>query len=50
MDDLPAAVAAARALATPGTVVLLSPAAPSFTTHPSYEVRGDHFRELARGS
>lgn len=49
MDDLPAAVAAARAVATPGTVVLLSPAAPSFTTHASYEVRGDHFRDLARG-
>lgn len=45
--DLPAAVAVARALATPGTVVLLSPAAPSFNTHVDYRARGDHFRELA---
>ena len=49
MDGLPEAVAAARAIATADTVVLLSPAAPSFTTHPSYEARGDHFRDLARG-
>jgi UDP-N-acetylmuramoyl-L-alanine---L-glutamate ligase len=49
MEGLADAVAAARGLAVPGTVVLLSPAAPSFSTHPSYEARGDHFRELARG-
>jgi UDP-N-acetylmuramoyl-L-alanine---L-glutamate ligase len=48
VPDLPAAVAAARAAVRPGAVVLLSPAAPSFTTHTSYAVRGDHFRDLAR--
>jgi UDP-N-acetylmuramoylalanine--D-glutamate ligase len=48
VKDLPAAVAAARAAAGPGTVVLLSPAAPSFTTHRNFEVRGDDFRDLVR--
>lgn len=47
LPDLPAAVTAARALARPGSVVLLSPAAASFNTHPNYQVRGLHFRELA---
>ena len=46
----PAAVAAARAAARPGTVVLLSPAAPSFNTHKNFAARGDHFAELARAS
>lgn len=48
--DLDAAVAAARAVAAPGTVVLLSPAAPSFNTHENFMARGDHFAELARAS
>jgi UDP-N-acetylmuramoylalanine--D-glutamate ligase len=48
VTDLPAAVAAARAVAAPGTVVLLSPAAPSFNTHRNFAARGDHFAELAR--
>jgi len=48
IEDLPTAVAAARALARPGTVVLLSPAAPSFNTHENFAARGDHFAELAR--
>jgi UDP-N-acetylmuramoylalanine--D-glutamate ligase len=48
VPDLAAAVAAARAEAAPGTVVLLSPAAPSFNTHRNFEARGDEFRELAR--
>ena len=48
MTDLAAAVAAARAAAEPGTVVLLSPAAPSFNTHKNFAARGDHFRDLAR--
>lgn len=48
--DLPAAVAAARAVARPGTVVLLSPAAPSFNTHKNFAARGDHFAELARAA
>lgn len=46
--DLPAAVAAARVAARPGSVVLLSPAAPSFNTHENFGARGDHFRDLAR--
>lgn len=48
LADLPAAVEAARAAAAPGTVVLLSPAAPSFNTHKHFAARGDHFAELAR--
>ncbi len=44
--DLPAAVAAARAVARPGTVVLLSPAAPSFNTHKNFAARGDHFARV----
>jgi UDP-N-acetylmuramoylalanine--D-glutamate ligase len=48
LPDLPSAVARARESATPGTVVLLSPAAPSFNTHRNYEARGNHFRDLAR--
>ena len=46
--DLERAVAAARAAAQPGEVVLLSPACPSFDQYASYEQRGDHFRALAR--
>jgi UDP-N-acetylmuramoylalanine--D-glutamate ligase len=50
VDDIPAAVAAARALAAPGTVVLLSPGAPSFNMYVDYQARGDHFRDLAASS
>lgn len=46
--DLAEAVAAARALATDGAVVLLSPAAASFNTHRDYQARGDEFAALAR--
>lgn len=45
--DLESAVAAARAAAVPGTVVLLSPAAPSFPRYRNFGERGDHFRKLA---
>jgi UDP-N-acetylmuramoylalanine--D-glutamate ligase len=44
--DLEAAVAAARAAARPGEVVLLSPAAASYDQYGSFEERGEHFRSL----
>jgi UDP-N-acetylmuramoylalanine--D-glutamate ligase len=47
--DLAAAVAAARAAARPGDVVLLSPACASYDQYESFEQRGDHFRELVAG-
>jgi UDP-N-acetylmuramoylalanine--D-glutamate ligase len=45
--DLERAVAAARAAARPGEVVLLSPASASFDQYADYEARGAHFRVLA---
>ena len=45
---LPEAVRAARAMARPGDVVLLSPAAASFDMFSSYEERGEVFRATAR--
>jgi UDP-N-acetylmuramoylalanine--D-glutamate ligase len=44
--DLERAVAAARAAAGPGEVVLLSPASASFDQYADYEARGEHFRAL----
>jgi UDP-N-acetylmuramoylalanine--D-glutamate ligase len=47
--DLASAVAAARAAARPGDVILLSPATASYDQYDDFEQRGEHFRELARG-
>ena len=44
--DLPAALAAAHGAATPGEVVLLSPASASFDQYANFEARGEHFRTL----
>jgi UDP-N-acetylmuramoylalanine--D-glutamate ligase len=44
--DLVHAVAMARAAASPGEVVLLSPACASYDQYPNFEARGDHFRGL----
>jgi UDP-N-acetylmuramoylalanine--D-glutamate ligase len=44
--ELEAAVNAARAVARPGEVVLLSPASASYDQYRSFEERGEHFRSL----
>ena len=48
--DMQEAVAVARAAAGPGTVVLLSPAAPSYDYYRDFEQRGERFCELAQNS
>jgi UDP-N-acetylmuramoylalanine--D-glutamate ligase len=47
VDDMPAAVALARELGRVGTVVLLSPAAPSYDNYRDFQERGVRFRTLA---
>jgi UDP-N-acetylmuramoylalanine--D-glutamate ligase len=47
--DLERAMAAARAVAAPGEVVLLSPACASYDQYRSFEERGHHFKALVRG-
>jgi UDP-N-acetylmuramoylalanine--D-glutamate ligase len=46
-SGMEAAVAIARALAAPGAVILLSPAAPSYDHFRDFEERGERFRALA---
>jgi len=48
VKTLEEAVAAARAAARPGDVVLLSPACTSFDAYDNFERRGEHFRALVR--
>ncbi|HYM56063.1 MAG TPA: UDP-N-acetylmuramoyl-L-alanine--D-glutamate ligase [Solirubrobacteraceae bacterium] len=45
-SDMAAAVALASSLASPGAVVLLSPAAPSYDNYRDFEERGECFRAL----
>jgi UDP-N-acetylmuramoyl-L-alanine---L-glutamate ligase len=47
--DMGEAVALARRLAQPGSVILLSPAAPSYNAYRNFEERGAHFREFVEG-
>jgi UDP-N-acetylmuramoylalanine--D-glutamate ligase len=49
-NDLGRAVGLARAGASPGEIVLLSPACASFDQYPDFEARGEHFRTLVVGS
>jgi UDP-N-acetylmuramoylalanine--D-glutamate ligase len=44
--SLAEAVVAARELAAPGDVVLLSPACTSFDAYPNFEARGEEFRRI----
>ena len=48
VGDLGHAVLAARDIAAPGEVVLLSPACASFDQYPDFEARGEHFRALVQ--
>jgi UDP-N-acetylmuramoylalanine--D-glutamate ligase len=48
--DLERAVAAARAAAQPGEVVLLSPACTSFDQYRDFEARGEHFRAIVEAA
>jgi UDP-N-acetylmuramoylalanine--D-glutamate ligase len=49
VDDLPAAIQAARSAAQSGDAVLLAPAGTSFDAYDNFEARGDHFSQLVSG-
>ena len=46
VSSMEEAVSKAKALASPGMVVLLSPACTSWDMYPSYKVRGEHFCKI----
>jgi len=48
VEGLDQAVAAARQIAQPGDVVLLSPGGTSYDAYQDFAVRGQHFRDLVR--
>jgi UDP-N-acetylmuramoylalanine--D-glutamate ligase len=48
VTTLEEAVRAAHEMASPGEVVLLSPACTSFDAYANFEARGEHFRQLVR--
>lgn len=48
VDSLDCAVATARQIAKPGSIVLMSPGATSFDAFADYEARGEHFRQLVK--
>lgn len=48
VENLEAAVNAAKSAAKPGDVVSLSPACASFDCYPNFEARGHHFKELVK--
>jgi UDP-N-acetylmuramoylalanine--D-glutamate ligase len=50
VGDLEHAVAAAAEAASPGEVVLLSPACASYDQYRDFEARGDHFRQLVEAA
>ena len=47
--SLEEAVAAARTLARPGDLVLLSPGGTSFDQYPNFEARGKDFKRVVNG-